>query len=139
MSSYDEKWTRASLRIFSEQTSICEICDMLNVKPTRIAYKGEHYSKKNPLSEIRKDNLWLLESDLSESCDINTHLEYLLSVIRNNSNSILRLIDTCDISIFVGFASKNGQGGFSLRPKILGELSFYNIIIDFDLYPPSVF
>lgn len=137
MRSNDEKWVRASLIIFSEQTSVKKICEMLNVKPTRTANKSERYSKRNPLSGIREDNFWLLESDLCECCDINTHLEYLLSVIRNNNDSILKLMETCDISIFIGFASTNGQGGFSLMPKILEELSFYNIILDFDLYPPS--
>ena len=50
---------------------IGNICAKINVPPTRCLKKGELLSKRNPNSAVRKHNIWLLHSKLSEQDTID--------------------------------------------------------------------
>ena len=137
MQTSEERWSSAVFRIISETKSIEDICAKINVLPTRYHVKGELYSKKNQKSKIREENVWIYESLLGEQESLQSHIENLLSFLKENTNSIRELQAECEFTLMCAYSSGNGQGGFTLDHEMLNELSAYPVDLSINLYPPG--
>jgi len=127
----------AVLRIISEIKSIDDISMIVETRPTKYFSKGQPYSKRNPNSKIREENIWILESGLSDRELLDSHIIQLLSFLKKRANVMKELQLECHIDIMCSFSSKNGQGGFTLEHELLRELSKYAIDLIVNLYPPG--
>lgn len=131
-------WSGAVLRIISTQKSIEDINTMINIKPARVCIKGEPYSKRNQDSRKREENIWILESNLSEYEPLDLHISHLLSFLKGKSDVLKELQLDCYIDIVCSFSSENGQGSFTLDHDLLKELTENAIDLIVDLYPPTI-
>ena len=131
------RWSSAVLRIMSKNMSAEYISDKMDTKPTEYHIKGELYSKRNPKSKIREENLWILKSNLSEQESLESHIEYFLSFLKEMADSIIELQPECEFEIMCAFSSENGQGGFTLGHEVLKKLAAYPIDLSINLYPPT--
>lgn len=120
----NKKWHSASLRIVSLTMSPAEITKTLGIEPTRA------YAIGTPVK-------WILESGLDESEPLNLHINKLLLLIESKVERFKELISVCDIEIFCGFSSENGQGGFVLDAELLKRLNIIPLDLVLDLYPAS--
>jgi len=133
----EDRWTKASFRIYSETKSIKDISAKINALPTAYHEKGELLSKRNPKSKVREENLWILHSELSDQETLESHIRYFLSFLRENANGIRELHAECEFDIFCSYSSINGQGGFTLEHETLKRLATYPVDLSIDLYPPE--
>lgn len=137
MQTGENRWTSATFRIISENLSIEDICAKINTQPTKYFVKGEFYSKRNQKSRVREENLWLLESELSDQHTIESHVKHFLSFLKENENSIKELQAECEFNIVCAYSSENGQGGFTLNQEVLKELTAYPVDLSINLYLPE--
>jgi hypothetical protein len=93
--------------------------------------------KSNPNRKIRQESSWILESGLDESEPLNLHINKLLLSIESKVERFKELMSVCDIEIFCGFSSENGQGGFVLDAELLKRMSIIPLDLVLDLYPAS--
>ena len=138
MTLIEKPWCSAVFRIISEKKSIEEICDIMKVEPTRYHKKGELQSKRDPKSKKREENIWILKSSLDEHESLQSHIEHLISFVKDYSDSIKVLMQECEFDIMCAYSSGDGQGGFTLDHKLLLGLTFYPIDLSISLYPPSI-
>jgi len=137
MHNCNDHWTVAVFRIHSETKSIEDICNKINTQPTRYQLKGELYSKRNPKSKIREENLLIYKSPLSDQETIESHIKYFLSFLKDKVKCLEELQAECEFDIMCAYSSENGQGGFTLDKNILKELAVYPIDLSINLYPPG--
>ena len=130
-------WTSAVFRVISESLSIEDISARLYTQPTKYFVKGEPFSKRDPKSRVRKENLWLLESELSDQNAIETHVKYFLAFFIEKKDVIRGLKAECELELTCAYSSENGQGGFTLDHKVLEEFSVFPIDLSINLYPPE--
>ena len=133
----EDRWTTAVFRIMSSTVSIDEICAKIKTQPTRYYQKGELYSKRNPNSKIREENLWILESKLSDQDSIESHIKHFLSFLDEKAESLRELQAECEFDIMCAYSSESGQGGFTLESETLKELTAYPVDLSINLYPQS--
>lgn len=137
MQTEEDRWTKASFRIYSKTKNIEDICTKVNAKPTKYFSKGDFCIKGDPKSFVREENLWILDSGLSDQENIETHIKRFLALFNENAEGIRELQGECDFDIFCAYSSENGQGGFTLEHETLKELTAYPIALSIDLYPPE--
>lgn len=134
---YNNHYSGAVLRIISEKQSIDDISTILHTTPTKYFIKGQTYSKRNPNSRKRDENIWILKSGLNENESLDLHINYLLDFLKEKADVIKELKSECEIDIVCSFSSENGQGGFTLDHELLIELTKYEIDLVVNLYPPE--
>ena len=137
MKNNEDHWTSAIFRIVSDKMGIEDISAMIKTQPTSSYIKGELSSKRNPVSQIRGENLWILESILSDQDTIDAHIAYFLSFIKEREESIIALQADCEFDIHCAYAAGNGQGGFTLDHRLLKELTAFPVDLNINLYPPE--
>ncbi|MGK7899881.1 MAG: DUF4279 domain-containing protein [Hormoscilla sp.] len=120
----DQKWDSASLRIVSKTITPAGITKTLGIEPTRA------YAIGTPVK-------WILESGLDESEPLNLHINQLLLLIESKVERFKKLMSVCDIEIFCGFSSENGQGGFVLDAGLIKRMGIIPLDLVLDLYPAS--
>ena len=130
----DELWNVASLRISSNIISVEEITNIIGLSPTRFHIKGELMSKRNPKSQKHGSNLWILDSGLPDSNDIEKHLNKLGSLIESKLSELQSLEDKCEIDISCGTTFKSGQNTLLLSSEILKKISLLPLDLVFDVY-----
>ena len=131
----DSKWSKASLRIFSQTLTAEEITDRLQLTPSRSHTKGLQKSSRVQISW--KEHLWLLECPLGDESDLTRHLRWLLDKVETKADVLSNLSGDCRLDFFCGFASENGQGGFTLDPTTLARLAALKIPVSLNLHPPG--
>ena len=137
MESVNSNETIASLRVHSETLSPDDISTTLGKTPTSIGEKGALMSPGNPASHRRETSLWLLESDLPRSVELEDHIAHLLTFIEAHSVQFSRIRAHCETDIFCGFFSHQSQGHFYLDVKLMNRLVALNADLVFDIYGTS--
>lgn len=130
--------TSASLRIFTDESSLSFVSSALQIPPSVQHLKGEHRSKRNPKSSVFEQSVWIYRSPLPRSVELSEHLEQLLSLLelkRQALKAIRRRVTSVDI--FCMFSSESGQGSMELDALLLQRLAKQQIDVTIDLYPPS--
>jgi hypothetical protein len=128
-------WSRASLRIFGESLDPDESGSALGLTASRTHLKGELLSPAQ--KTLRRESGWLLQSPLSKRGNLVEHLTWLLDAIEPKRDVVRQLSSKYRIDLFCGFASVNGQGGFTLDILTLTRLAELGVPLVLDLYPPG--
>ncbi|MGP0018625.1 MAG: DUF4279 domain-containing protein [Candidatus Sulfotelmatobacter sp.] len=138
-----KKWWRATFSVFSTSLTHQEISDRLGLQPTRTHTKGQPRGARRTdgsidLSNVWQDSAWQLTSPLGRDRILAEHINWLLDTIEPKADAIKALRTECSlIRLFCGFASHDGQGGFTLDTDTLGRMSELGLNLELDLYPPS--
>jgi len=127
----DIKWSKAGLRIFSKTIHPSEVGKLLGLEATKTHIKGTLRSHR--LDVIWPTSMWLLNSPLSDHIEMADHLRYLLDLLDPRMHTLEQLSRECDIDLFCGFSSGNGQGGFTLDPVTLSRLAALRMPLILDL------
>ncbi len=127
-----DKSSNLSLRIFSKNLSCDEISMVLDWQPSEKFEKGELFggrANKKP----REESLWRFDLELDKKTLFTKQLEVLIDRILKKKKNFEKIQDKCQIDIFSGYTTYNGQGGFELEAKLMGELSLLkiNLLIEF--------
>jgi len=133
----DQKWNSASLRIVSKTITPAVITKTLGIEPTCAYAIKTPVNPRNPSGKIRQESSWILESGLDESEPLKLHISELLLLIESKVERFKELMSVCDIEIFCGFSSENGQGGFVLDAALLKRIGLIPLDLVLDLYPSS--
>jgi hypothetical protein len=112
-----------------------EITAVIGISPTREYEKGDIISRKSPKPVRRQNSMWMIESGLPESADIEDHILSLCDKIQPCSEALNSLRSDCDVDIFCGYFSESGQAGFSLSNQVLGRVVSLGLDLIFDVYP----
>jgi hypothetical protein len=129
----DEKWSSASLRIYSKVLSAAEIGNLLGTAPHESHEKGSAVSQR-PTSMARKESLWILKSELENSEPLEAHINNLVKYIEDKEFILRSLQLKCEIDLFCGFSSESGQYSFELDAEVLKKLTKLPITVIFDCY-----
>jgi hypothetical protein len=111
-----------------------EITTTLELEPTTSHDKGTPISKRNPNSKLRQHSVWILESGMARTEPLESHIEKLALLLKENESTFIQLSSSCEIDIFCGISSENGQGGFALEASLLKKLTAIPVNLIFDLY-----
>ena len=126
--------TTASLRIHSSTLLPAEITKVLRTTPTSIWGKGALMSPRNPDSRRRETSIWLLESGLPDSAELEDHIAYLVTFLEEHLVQFKAIQADCTIDIFCGFFSYQSQGHFSLDHILMKRLVALEGDLVFDIY-----
>ena len=129
-------WATASLRVFSDALTPEELGVALGVTPDESYRTGDRVSLRCGSVVVRKTNAVFVRSGLRKDRPLDDHLAALATKIERGGG-LGSLVGRARMDVFCGFASGNGQGGFSLSPALLARLAALGLEVDFDLYPLS--
>lgn len=130
------KWSRGSLRILSLTVRADHITDRLGIVPDEAFEHGTLMSPGHPRSARREGSLWRLGSGLSSDRSLDEHVTALLRRVAGKHEALAALSADCQMELFLGFSSANGQGGCLLPAGLLREVGQLGLDIVLDLYPP---
>jgi Domain of unknown function (DUF4279) len=134
----DEKWYSATFVVTSTSLTPEEIQRRLEYGPTRVHHLGEPVSSRLPSgSHTHKHHYYGLHSGLRDCEGMDAHLEALLDRLESKVEAIAELAREASVYFWCGFSSGNGQGGFTLSPRILQRLASLGVEVALDLYPPD--
>jgi hypothetical protein len=131
----NEKWSTATFRIAGDALRPDEITAILGLEPTRSGVKGERYSPGH--GGVSRTSFWLLKCPLRDSLPLTEHLKWLLDIVEPKFDSISTAAEGSTIMFLCGFASGNGQGGFTLDATTLQRIAGLRVPLSIDLYPPQ--
>lgn len=131
------KWSAGSIRITSRTVSADEITDRLGIPPDEQFERGSLMSPRNPNSARRKASVWIHTSGLGRHCQLEDHVTALVRLVGGCRAELRRLSADCDLELFLGFGSENGQGGCVLPARLLAEVGALGLDVVLDFYPPS--
>ena len=130
--------TGASLRIFTREDSVEFVSGILGVVPTLHYFKGEFHSKRNPRNPAFEQSVWIFRSELSDSCELHEHLDWLLHFLESKRDALQGMRDRItELDIFCTFASVKGRGSVEIDAVQLRRLADLNVDLVMDLYPPQ--
>jgi hypothetical protein len=133
-----EKWNKASFRVLSLSLTCSEITEMLGTQPTWCMDKGDLLYPK-AAGNRAEHSLWNKESGLEDACPLDEHVSVLVDFVEGRLEKLRQMSPRCWFSIFCGFSSRSGQGGFTLESSLLLRLTMLPIDLILDLYPPGEF
>ena len=131
----NEKWSRASLRVFGDTLQPDRIGAMLGLESTLSHLKGERVSTRN--DAVRRTSLWLLQCPLDDHLPLQAHLIWLLDLVEPKAELINLIGQDYSVDFFCGFSSENGQGGAEFDRGLLRRLANLGVPLILDLYPPQ--
>ena len=134
----DGSWSAARLRVFSPDLTPEELAAALVVPPDQSYRTGDRVSLRSGSEVVRKTNAVFVDSGLPENRPLDEHLEALVAKLEPAAAGLRSLSGRAKADVFCGFSSANGQGGFSLSPRLLARLAALGLDIGFDLYPPRL-
>jgi hypothetical protein len=134
----DEKWSRASLCIYSETLTHDEIGATLGIEATRTHSKGQPRGKVGSKTFVYRDWAWFLSTPMGGHPNLAEHLKWVLDIIEPRLDALRMLLATCKVVLYCAFSSGNGQGGFTLDSVMLQRIARLGVPLVLDLYPPSV-
>jgi hypothetical protein len=130
------KWSRVTLRIDGEDLQPDEVSTLLDLKPTHAHLRGERKSPR--VAKAWVSSHWSLTSPLSNEEEIPKHLRWLLDLLEPRAQTLKGISKRFRVDFFCGFASENGQGGFTLDTDTLRRIAELGIPMELDLYPPEL-
>jgi hypothetical protein len=100
--------------------------------------KGEHF-KGDPreavfLTNVRASN-YLTDSDVP----FEEQITRMLDALEPKLDALKEVLSLPGVEgeLFLGFGSRNGQGGAEFSPALLKRIAEYGLSLGLDLYPPS--
>ncbi|MFF2820446.1 DUF4279 domain-containing protein [Kitasatospora cineracea] len=133
----DTKWSAGSIRITSRTVRADEISTRLGIVPDELFELGSLVSPRNPRSARRESSVWIRQSGLGNDSELEEHVAALVRLVRDRREELTRLSAECELELFLGFSSENGQGGCFLPAHLLAEVGGLGLDVVLDLYPPT--
>lgn len=125
-----------ALRFYGENLDPNKITEKLNLRPSRSLSQAEIDTKK---SERKRLPIWSFDGKgeigfQDEWENLEQGLNFLLSLLHPNKANIIELSQEFTALWFIGHFQNSFDGGYTLSPKIMKELSEYEAILDVDNY-----
>lgn len=133
----DGKWSAGAIRLVSRTVSAAEISACLGIEADEQFERGSLMSPRNPAGARRKSSVWIRRSGLAADSDLADHVRVLVGLADGCREELARLSVDCDLELFLGFGSENGQGGCVLPAGLLADVGALGFDIVLDLYPPG--
>ncbi|WP_159050316.1 DUF4279 domain-containing protein [Streptomyces cellostaticus] len=133
----DTKWSAGSLRITSRTVSAGDISARLGIEPDDQFERGSLTSPRNPNSVRRETSVWIRRSGLGSDRRLEEHVAALVRLADGRREALMRLSADCDLELFLGFGSENGQGSCVLPARLLTEIGALGLDVVLDLNPPG--
>jgi hypothetical protein len=133
----DSKWSAGSLRIMSRTITAGEVSARLGLNPDDRFERGSLCSPRNPASQRRESSVWILKSGLGSDRWPEEHVAALVERLNGKSETLSLLAAECEMELFLGFGSDDGQGGCVLPARLLKEVGLLGLDVVLDLYPPT--
>lgn len=113
-----------------------EITDQLGIEPTDIKVKGEYklIGKKNPQKIINRENLWILDSELSKKSSLEDHLKQLLNKVKPYRQNFIELAQKYKLELNCAVYYYEANPGIFLESDIIKEVSELNASLNLDIY-----
>lgn len=121
----------ACLRIHSKSLSISTITEHLKMRPSRSFEKGTLVSPRNPRSERRESNLWIIESTGSD--ELRDQITHIVRFIESRSEEIKALSRECLYDIFCEFSSPAESSTLVLEADLIRRLQIVPIDLVIDV------
>ena len=116
-----------------------EITTAIGLSPTKVVKKGDvkhgDSSMVGPVSR-HNDNVWILQSDISNTAPLEEHIELMLKKMKPHSEAIAALAErySGELSIY-GFAHDATRQALHIERRYIHELEQLGIDLDIDIYP----
>ncbi|MFB6781538.1 DUF4279 domain-containing protein [Streptomyces sp. NPDC056352] len=133
----DTKWSGGSIRITSRTVRAEEISVRLGIVPDEQLEQGSLMSPRNPSSARRETSVWIRRSGLGSDSQLEEHVAALVRLVNGCHQELTRLSVDCDLELYLGFGSENGQGGCVLPAHLLAKVGRLGLDVVLDLYPPT--
>ncbi|MEV0537202.1 DUF4279 domain-containing protein [Kitasatospora sp. NPDC050463] len=132
----DSKWSAGSLRITSRTLTADQITVAIGLVP------DDHYEHGHlaiPCTDTfqHEYSTWILKSGLGNDRWLDEHAAALVRKLKGREEALALLAADCELEIFLGFGSENGQGGCAIPARLLKEIGLLGLDIVLDLYPPT--
>ncbi len=82
----------------------------------------------------RKENGWLLQSNIAPDIRVIEHIENLLAIALPQKNHFEKLPEGTDVAIYCIVYSEFGRPDISLKPDMVKAIASLGAALDFDLY-----
>jgi hypothetical protein len=130
--------TKATLRVFTPESSLDFVSAALGVLPAQVHLKGEPRSKRNPQSTVYEESVWLYDSELPDCSELHEHIDALLTLLERNADRVANIRQRItSMDIFCMYSSDHGQGSAILQAELIRRLAKHDIDLIMDLYPPN--
>ena len=130
-----KRWSSASLSVRSLTMPPDEMEARIGFAPTRAHCLGEEFGTRRRLT--RKHHLFRWWPVGLPDQDLGAHLAALCDHIEPFMDRIRSLRHECEVDLFCGYGSVNGQGGTTIMPGLLCRLAALDLNLVLDLYPPT--
>jgi hypothetical protein len=136
--SEDGKWYRVSLRLMSDNLPVEEIESRLGLAPESFGRKGEHL-RGDPRKARYQTNVWVSKYLVDSSVPFEEQITYLLDLLEPKFGALREVMSLQGVEgeLFLGFSSRNGQGGAIFSPEVLRRVADCGLSLSLDLYPLS--
>ena len=124
--------TYATLCIYSDTLTSSMLTSIIKIHPDNIVYKGE----KLHLGEFAQNHGWFLSTqDKIESCDLATHIQWLLDQLENKHKIVYDLYENgCKMRLLCFYESVDGNGGPYFQSNLIKSLGKLPIDLFIDIY-----
>jgi hypothetical protein len=134
--SKDEKWSTASLRVWSDTLTVVEIAKSFKRPPTRTIGLDEPLSPRNPKSKNSEYTICIWESGDDGSKPLETHITSVVRFAEEHANVLSALRSSCGMDISCAFGSPSGQDSTFIESGTLLRIGSLSLDLLLDLYPP---
>ncbi|MHA7840165.1 MAG: DUF4279 domain-containing protein [bacterium] len=124
---------RVSLRVFGDGLEPDEVSALLGREPSRSHRKGDPV-RADRKGGVEPTGVWILDSHLSEKCEIEEHVESLLASVSNDVDEWSSLTDQFSASILCSAFLDQYNEGFEISPRLSQALAERGLVIDYDIY-----
>lgn len=126
-------WSKASLRISSGNLAVADITRILSQKPSASFDRGTLTSRRNPRSQVRTENLWILESSLPTGATVLERIDSLMRFLEERIYDVQVIRREASVDIFCGLEC-GGQASIVLDQSLIQRLAALGVDLVFDLY-----
>jgi len=123
---------RVALRVFGETLDPDEVAALLGAHPTSACRKGE----LNGLNQKAATGSWVLESDLSESAELEEQIESILSKLSGDPDEWSSLTNRFAAEIHCRVKLGSTEEGFDLSPRLAEALAERGLAINVQIKAP---
>jgi hypothetical protein len=123
----EDRRTSAVLQISSSVMTCDDVTGTLHARSSPNAQKGGTPGAWGAV--------WTKVSPLGERVDIEDHIAVLVDFLENRAAPVTELANRCGLAIMCRFASRHGQGGFTLESSLLLRLAALPVNLVIELHP----
>ena len=123
-----------SLRISSKNMNCAGISEKLGWQSSKQFERGDSFRSGAPSKTIREESLWIYDLPIDKKECFEEQIDKLVDMILEKKTKFQEILNECDLDIFCGYTTYNGQGGFALRHGLMQELSLLKIDLLVDFY-----